>query len=227
MSRCPGCRYELPVQLVSSESCPRCGIVFAALVKTPKWISIARLANLAEVGYYADQIEARHIHTNVIQHNDFNALDGSWQTIFVLQVPEEHAASTTEWLQSEIARCEEDASEWDQNSITDEDCNLTTASVWKPLALVLVASGLAYCAGRGGMDQPPVAPSRQTLWHTLSRSKGVMINESPLDKPRRRLWFDAPSRMMVLEEDIDGDGRFDRQRRFRDGHLVREFALDR
>lgn len=223
MTNCPKCRYQWPPHQAAASACPRCGCELS----TDDWtanVAIARLTNLAEIGFFADTLEGDGIATNVVQHDEFSALDGSWHSIYILQVPRRDAAAATQRLKDELAALEGQQS-WDAPEEDGSQRAAAAGSIWKPVVLVLVASGMAYFAGRSGFQQPPrFVPAKDSLSQALGETTVPLATERVAGRHWRQLRYDEPTRSIVLEEDFDGDGQFDRLRQFRDGHLVADFA---
>jgi hypothetical protein len=240
MTHCPQCRYEIRSHRDAALYCPKCGTQLPEAGETPAWTPIARVANLAEVGFLADVLEGHDIVTHIHHHNQFNAVDGAWHTSFALQVPQQHAASAAEILRRELKTggVAEDAGHYENNDFEREDFEseefesddlyerpVSSGGMWKPVLVVLVAGGLAYWAGRSTPERPPVPPPRtDSLSRALSETDRPLVSDSAVDHPQRRLQYDAASHRVVLDEDLDGDGLFDRQRQFQDGELVRELV---
>ena len=228
MPSCQHCRFEFPALQTPISTCPRCGQSLAESEGRQNWTSIARLTNLAEVGYFADALETRGMPTKVRQHNEYSALDGTWRSTFILQVPQTDGAAAAELMEHELAQSQDEVEDWEFTRAAGENGTPSfPAAPWKSLALVLVASGLAYCAGHSGVDQlhgqrpPRLQPS---LWQALRESSGPLVTNGPPGKPCRRISFDPATGSVFLEDDFDGDGRFDRLRQFQEGRLVGELA---
>jgi hypothetical protein len=245
MRFCEKCRRELPEAFseptsVSAER-SRDALTGAVTAEVPTstgsaagsddggaaWSPIARLTNLAEVGFFADILEGAGFTTNVQHHNEFSAVDGFWQTLFILRVRPEDARAASERLRSEVVNhatgSDRLGDRAGQGAVAGEfDDELPVGAwnrggAWKPILVVLIAGGLAYVAGRGGLGAPPVGAADDGLRQALSESTQPWTSHARPDGtgPRRRLQFDANSRVLLLEDDLDGDGQFDRQRRFR------------
>lgn len=185
------------------------------------WVSVGRFKNLAEVGYFSDRFAAHEIPSQTRQHDEFRATDGSWRSIYVLQVPEELASVAADLIRSEIA--EDDAKE-DDESWSDDDSPAPAAVAPNRLAqsalLVVVVGGLAYLAGRAAIDQPAaVAPGRPTLWQTLAEIEGPLTTDSAAVRTPHRVRFDSASDAVVIERDADRDGRFEQWRVYEQGQL--------
>jgi hypothetical protein len=224
MKLCPHCRTEIAAASRDPFSCPGCGRRLVAEEAT-RWTSIARLTNLAETGYFADLIQAEEVPTNIVQHSEFDAVDGAWRTIYLLQVPEDEAAAAAESLKRELALAEEEAGRsWPRDDAGAE--RRAAGGSWKPVVLILVAGGLAFYAGRFGVDRrpPPARPAQDELDRALGDLPPGVSFRSEDGGVRRRLTFDRDSRAVFLEEDFDQDGRWDRLRMYRQGELVTDTA---
>jgi hypothetical protein len=222
MKLCPHCRTEVAAPLHASFRCPGCGRLLAD-EEVSRWTSIARLANLAETGYFADLLQGGGVPTNVVHHSEFDALEGHWRTIYLLQVPEDRATLAADTLKRELAVGDEDDGAWRGGN--HEAARRGPTSVWKPVVIILVAGGLAYCAGRSGVDRPPPArPTHDEFWTAFGDLPAESVFNSHDDGVARKLTIDREARTVFLEEDYDGDGRWDRLRMFREGALVSDTA---
>jgi hypothetical protein len=164
------------------------------------WTVVARMGNLAEVGYFADILEAQDIATRVHHRHEFSALDGIWETFYELQVPGELAESAVGTLRQELTH-EDDGGHDDFLA-----SQATRPPMFRPLLWAAVAGGIAYWAGRSGVGMLPLPPDPpDTLWHVVSES-APFWSEPRDGEPRRCLRFDEQTSSMVVEEHFDADG---------------------
>jgi hypothetical protein len=238
MARCQKCQHRFSAQERLPSICPRCGASRESAApagdrsletggEPDAWVSIARLTNLAEVGYFADVLEGEGIPTQVTQHQEFNALDGSWQMLFVLQVPALQAVEAARRLHQAVDQSADDAADSQAGggllgALARQHKYVTTSAFWKPMVFVLIAGGLFYTTRhvpRLGANPPRPRPS---LWDALIETDQAFHGEAAPGQPARRLVPDPQSRTVWLYEDFNGDGRADRARCFREGHLIRE-----
>jgi len=220
MPVCPTCRRELPDAV---SVCPACGSPIETPDEDDGWVTVARVNNLAESGYFADLLAAREIESQVEQFDDFSAVDGSWQRTYVIRVRQADGQSSADAIQEELARAgsDEDAGEFSTPTPSD-----FSPVAWMPLALMLIAGGLLYWNSRGGRLPGPErirqVERSDALWRALTASEHPLIERNGAGDPQRTLHYDEQSDMLILDEDLDGDGLFDRRREFQRGRLIRE-----
>ena len=206
----------------------------------PQWVPIARLANLADAGFFEATLVELGIDARIEQRDEFDAVAGHWQPVFVLQVAASDTKRATEALEQQLQASSaatgdgsgQDPEETDGRSVielqppwsmadTDEADGWT---LWRPFLLIVLAAGLVYLAvrtgkpGGGGAQRPAdIAP----LWNTLIESR------EPLRSAHRELWYDSRRRRLIVIDDVDGDGVADILREFENGRLVREADIER
>ena len=231
MPRCPHCRTEVDSQM---PVCPACRRELPEAISVPnRWISIGRLTNLAEAGYFADLLVDDEIECKVFQHDRFSALDGAWSAEYFLQVPAADAERAALCLRDELDRAIAD-----EASPGSEDYGTKAyggwgfesagagenPKAWKPLIICLLAGGMAYMAGQALLprERREAQPRRPTLWHSLRELPAPLESPPQIGRSGYRLRFDDARDTMYLEEDQNGDGRYDRRQVFRRGQLVAE-----
>ena len=205
--KCPACRQDLPVE------------------NGQTWLPVARLADLAEAGFMANLLADNGVPSRIRQYDDFSALDGGWASIYVLQVRDEDARKAVDSIQRELANAPQEPLE--QGETTDEATDEATETVeadtaeatplaWHAVAWVLVAGGIVWAGygGPGGRVPARRAEERPTLLKAIERIGVPLSSESPPGRPRYRLSFDDVTDQFQLDEDRDGDGRYERRRRY-------------
>lgn len=214
MRRCPHCHRRIETSAIEPPSvCPHCGEELPSPEETREWSSVARLSNLAEVGYFDWLLQSYGIPARVHERDDFDAVDGGWHKAFVLQVPDGHALEASRVIEAEL----EQAATSDEAAGTADGEEQDTQVLFWPLALILVAGGLVYLADRGAL--PFVRPAepvtrRDTLWNAIKELPVPLVTDGAAGNRRRALYFDRQRQSFVLQDDIDGDGFFDRRREF-------------
>lgn len=68
--------------------------------------AIARFRNIAEAGFFAEELARRNVPASVRVDDQFDALRGNWNTSFLLLVPSERAEASAILLQELIRRSE-------------------------------------------------------------------------------------------------------------------------
>lgn len=212
MLHCRHCGQSFPERSNDDAYCPRCGGAEPAAAADQRWRPVARVLNLAEVGYLADLLEAEQIETFVREASDFCAVAGRWTTAYVLEVPPADRETAVSLLQAEIDAGDQERIE--RETVSSGSGGLLT--LWTPLMVAVMAGGLAYCAGRGEVEPRPTRDER--LWQALSELEKPLVGPPHATQPARRLRYDPVAHTLVIEEDLDGDGHFgglrDRTRRF-------------
>lgn len=205
--------------LASEAVCASCREAAAAGDGETAWTSLARVASLAEVGYFEDVLSREKIETRVHERDDFDAIGGLWHQTYVVQVAAADADEARRIVQGEL-----DATANDQD-LGDEGPSTFQRAVW----FVLVASGLAYFGGRAiwrddrhAAPEPPAARQQPTLWNALTETDQPWESPARNGEPARRLQYDSQRRVLLLDEDTNQDGTLDRRRVFHHGQLVLE-----
>jgi hypothetical protein len=166
------------------------------------------MSNLAEVGFFADLLEAEGLTTRVQHRHDFAALDGVWETFYELHVSSDVAEKAVQVLRTELAG----ENTVDEPPLTGLETGAPRPNMLRPLLFAAVAGGLAYWVGRSGVGPPPAPTRADALWHVVAESPPFW--SEPTDGfARRRLRFDAATQSVIIDDDFDGDGHFDRRRR--------------
>jgi hypothetical protein len=182
-------------------------------------VTITRLSNLAEAGFFADALEHESIQSRLHQHDRFSAVDGAWSCEYFLQVDQTNAVRAAEILQKLLESAEPASS---GIALTDES---TPPVNWAPLAAILVAGGLAYVAGKGILErrEQAAAPAQRSLWEALDRMDGELVTDAPPGEPRYRLSTSLRDDGIVfLDEDLDGDGSYELRQEYLRGEALGE-----
>ena len=188
------------------------------------WVSVARLTNLAEAGFLQNLLSDEGVASNVKQHEDFSAVDGKWTSVYVMQVPAGLAHQAVVTIRQELA----DSTSDDPQSSNGSEADQPAPVVWKPLAIIFVAGGLAYLASQNALPwpgRPADTNHRQSFWEAIDGIAVPWVSDPAENGPRFRLRFDRGSNTVYLDEDRDRNGRYERRRKFRrdDRHPWTEF----
>lgn len=191
------------------------------------WTVIARFANAAEAGYFANELEyVLGFEPRLDCRDDFDAIHHYWRSGFVLSVPEPLADRARTALRQALDSESEERPAQDgvpaaavpvlfPRRFVDQHAARSNGSAikWGPLFLTLAAGSLVIWHGK----KPPLhrAPAQP------DRAERIPLREVPglhdagwvQDRGgvRRELIFAAPGADGTLREDRDGDGVYERQ----------------
>jgi hypothetical protein len=192
------------------------------------WSVIARFANAAEAGYFADELDyALGFEPRLDCRDDFDAVHHHWRSRFVLSVPERHAERARE-----VLTCLLDGAAAESTNREDrfesavpfthrrlDPRSEATRSAgshvkWAPLFLTLAAGSLAFWHGKKPPVQRQAFAPQDALRIQLGDAPG--LRDAPWVQTvegglRRELHFPARDGEAVLREDRNGDGIFERE----------------
>ena len=189
---------------------------------------MARFANAAEAGYFANEIDyALGVEPRLDCRDDFDALHERWRSGFVLSVPEPVADSArallSELLDGEPETCAESnldsvspaASRFDHNETNADAPRPAPSQIkWRPVLLTLAAGSLVVWYGKQPPPQRQLPDPRNALRVSLRDAPGLRDSawiQSPGGGVRRELVFPQDGGTARLREDHDGDGIFERE----------------
>lgn len=247
MPLCPNCDQWYEVSL-DAGGCPHCaGDASAAAATAPEdeLPALARFRNWAEAGFFEDLLHSHGVAAQLQPREQYDAVGGHWGHQLVLRVPADDFDRARALVQGELdegADGDSPAERYLSDEVFEGALGQPVGSggtgeqplddgppLWKPLAVVLVAGGLAYLGTHGlrwarpdpaaALEARPAArPS--DLWRYLSEQGGVWQGEAGPGGARSRMWHDPRSGTLHVEEDRDGDGEFERQLQFRGGRKI-------
>ncbi len=209
MNQCDQCGRRLSSFEAAQAKCPSCGQKLPEQA-TAAWRAVARFANLAEVGFFADVLEGHAVATRVHHQQKFDAMGGHWQTSYELMVNESDVEQAVKVLREEIGTAPD---EFDDEAPDRHDgaplAPRSLASYWTPVIWAVLAGGLGYLAGRAESSDTS-GRTAQTQRFLLSVADAAPFHSDPRPaKIARGLRWDHEQRLLVLEEDQNGDGRYD------------------
>jgi hypothetical protein len=182
-------------------------------------VSVVRTINLTEAGFLANELEAGGFHSQIRQHDSFSAVDGTWNSLFLVQVPADEAQASADHLRSFLAEAEFSG----PIAVADDgDDGVPRGPVWRPLALIVVAGVAVLLIGQKMRElrARQHEPSRAGLLHVLEQIDRPFVSVDPGKGPGRfRLMYSRRTQHWRLQEDPDGDGRYDREWTFREPAL--------
>lgn len=176
---------------------------------------MARVSNLAEAGFLADDLSSGEIDARVYQSDEFNATGGAWATAYLIQVPDEQAGDAA----ARIRRHLQD----DENYLDRIAGPMPTSAelpfdpiTWRPLAIVVLASMASFVLGQrfATLEGQRRVPQRESLSAAVDAIGRPLLTEPLPGQPRYRLFYDWRREAWQLDADRDGDGRYDHRRQF-------------
>ncbi|MEX1224837.1 MAG: hypothetical protein WEA31_09845, partial [Pirellulales bacterium] len=230
MNTCPNCdqSYDLAEDR-PARFCPWCGADMP-LVDGESWTTLLRLSSSAEAGFLAEQLERRSIETRLAQHDEFSAIDGTWQVRYLLLVHEEDAVEAARQIkhvldapESESVMREQGQLDGAQFDMGAEVADLPSGGLpwwaWAGVVLGALAVG-GYFFDRQPADPPPPEPSNDEFLEALRVNGGRWVRPRTETTPAMSFYFDQRNHMWVLDEDLNGDQVPERRRKFQRGELV-------
>ena len=213
---CSQCSFSLSKarESGSRRTCPNCGSEMKEEVATP-WTAVARVSNLAEAGFLADELVGQGIDARIHQLDDFNALHDRWTSVYLLQVPPAEA----ERAATEIQRYRDDDIRRHQPDAPPEPATFSSQLMdplfWRPLALVMLTGIASFTLGQrlsGQRVDHRAAPD--SLAAAVNQIRRPFVTEPVAGKPRYRLSSDSRQQAWSLDTDRDNDGQFDSRQQF-------------
>lgn len=219
MYDCPHCYRSIDVELPLSAgaACPFCGAELAP-ARSPEWTSVARVTNLAEAGYLANDLSTHGIKTRIFDAESFCAVSGGWSAAYLIQVPTTNSQAAAARIRSHLADEAADDRYDYQQSFPDGADDPVDVVFWRPVALMVIAGVASFILGQHLAAER--LPARQQLPRNslpalvdgIGRS---FVTEPVAGGPRHRLSFHHGQNCWYLETDADGDGRYESYQRFR------------
>jgi hypothetical protein len=186
--------------------CPSCGQP-QILEDELGWNPIAKFGELAEAGYFADELRSEGIRSRIIASSDLEA-DGGWRSQFQLLTAEADSQRAREWLVRHIE--EHDELGWNE---ANQPERLTPRRTGIAGMLLIVGSSLSAGLFMGAQLRSP-DPAFIEFWDAV-KSSPTYTTDPRLPGPRRRLDIDQDRGILRIRQDLDQDGEFDEQMEFR------------
>lgn len=218
---CHHCRHHFETsEPAATAICPECRSEVRVPEASP-WVSVVRTTNLAEAGYLANELEAGGFESQIRQHDSFSAIDGSWTTQFLIQVPADQAEHSADHLRIHLAETDRAAPIPPVEEYAADAADRGVV-VWRPLALMIVAGAAVLFIGHRMREirRQHEPPSRARLLQVLERIDRPFVSvDAEHGAGRYRLLFSHHGQTWRLQEDMDGDGHYDREWHFPDPAL--------
>jgi len=179
-------------------------------------VMIARFQNGAEAGYFADELSRETgIETEVLAREHFDGVHAAWSVDYILLVDRAHAGEAAGRLQSLVESTGDEAA---AEATDDSSPSELPGGVWVPLILTLAAGSIA-CFGIERPDhrpRPPALVARDgreppELWELVTAGRGTWVQKLDGTPGTREMTLDPAAHSARFREDVDGDGRIDRE----------------
>jgi hypothetical protein len=175
---------------------------------------VARVTNLAEAGFLADELAGDGIDARIYQSEDFSALTDRWMVSYLLQAPPDVAPAAAARIRRHLAEIES-YQEPDGDRPWDDDRPGIDQALWRPVAMVILAGMASFVLGQKlAADRDPPQPPRNSLSRAVSAIGRPLVTEPTPGLARHRLYYHGREQVWYLDTDADGDGRYESQRRF-------------
>ncbi|MGQ0633559.1 MAG: hypothetical protein ACT4QC_03020 [Planctomycetaceae bacterium] len=224
MPNCPHCGRAL---FSGEQACRTCSspepVVEDALAaegdlsaELERRVAVACFRNGAEAGFFADELtRTTGVVPDVLARERFDAVHATWSLDYLLLVDADDALAAAQKLQALV---EADADDEEHGT---RRAGELPAGLWVPLILTLAASSIA-CFGIERAERPfrpaglivrdPRDPP--DLWQVLAAGQGTWTQALEDGPGERTLTLNAADRTGVMTEDLNGDGRPEREWRF-------------
>ncbi len=117
------------------------------------WVDVARVANLAEAGFIADELTGLGFQTRVQPFNEFSAANDRWSDHYLIRVPEPSALAAAELVREHLSPDSPNNRTLLttlRNSVADENAH----TAWKPIASIVLVSVTSFMLGHQLTEGP-------------------------------------------------------------------------
>jgi hypothetical protein len=217
MNVCPqcGCTTDSTLFAASREMCCHCGARLRP-EEDQSWINVARLTNLAEAGFLADELTGLGYESQVHQQQEFSALTDRWTSQYLIRVHKDVAREAASHIRQYMADADPVAERSQYRFATHDESFDPT--LWRPVALVILAGVSSFVLGQRFSDQNGAKvdrrPSRDSLSSAIETIDRPFVTAPARGQPAHRLSFDRQRQRWILDTDRDSDGHFDSRQAF-------------
>lgn len=216
---CPKCARSIHDLRIADprDICPYCRESILA-ADEDAWGDVARVANLAEAGFLADELVGHGIDARIHQLPEFNALSDRWSSLYLIRVPATAAQSAAAHIRQYLAEDSSDAETESNYFHFSSGSQPLDPLLWRPLALVILAGVSSFVLGQRFSDRPAPNAERRAPRNSLTSAmesidRPFIIEPTP-GKAGHRLEFDRGRQSWMLDTDRDGDGHYDSTQAF-------------
>jgi hypothetical protein len=182
--------------------------------ETNRWINVARVTNLAEAGFLADELAGEGIIARIYQTEDFSALTDRWMSSYLIQSPPGEASAAAARIRRHLAEIESYQEPSASGTWGDERPALEP-TLWRPVAVVVLAGMASFALGqRFAADRELARPPRNSLSGAITAIGRPLVTEPAPGLARHRLYYHWRDEAWYLDTDADSDGRYESRRQF-------------
>lgn len=220
MTSCTSCgtKFDAGIFGATPTACPHCGRLLST-EEANKWHNVARVASLAEAGYLVNQLGTTEVSARIFDDRSFNAIAGTWDQAYIIQVPNEQVGQAAILLRQEASAAAFEDREEDRSSSETE--NLV---FWRPVALMALAGVASFVIGQRFADptrDDRHRPYAQSLVAAMEQIGRPLVTEPRGGGPRHRFIFHRERQAWYVQIDRDGDGHFERIREIREPAVIK------
>lgn len=219
MYACPKCARVLDdTRFANLGTCPACGAEVTGY-GDQEWCAVARVTNLAEAGFLADELAGIGIDAKVHQSDEFSAVADRWRAAYVICVPAkasgDAAARIREHMHDSAGRYQESPLESNSAGAT----SFLESGGWRPVALVLLAGVTSFVMGQRFSEmrdrQHDDRQTQTALNAAMAQIDQPFVTDRGMGEPVHRIYYDSRNKIWFLDTDREGDGRYDARTAFR------------
>jgi hypothetical protein len=179
-----------------------------ATVEGDDLVTVARFKNIAEAGFFADALEAAESIRSVLTTvDDFSAVSGNWQAVVHLRVASTEAKRAAAALRELQAATGGDEDQ--EAPIVSHRNECDSSHSWLPMAAAF-AAGSALVFAFAKLDGGGAKDSTGRLMQELLERPEPWVQTLP--NGARRELRSGHLKELILRDDLDADGRFERTR---------------
>ncbi|HEX3599706.1 MAG TPA: hypothetical protein VHU84_06150 [Lacipirellulaceae bacterium] len=180
-----------------------------------EWTDVARVANLAEAGFIADELNGRGIRARIHQLNEFRAASDRWSSQYLIRVQSEDASKAAEHVRQYLTedgpgnRPTLDAFRFSLRDRTGDPPS------WRPIVAFVLFGVAGFVLGqRFAEESASLHASPVALPKVVEEIGRPLITEPAANQPRYRLSFDRRRQLWTVDADRDNDGIFESGQQF-------------
>jgi hypothetical protein len=179
-----------------------------------EWTDVARVANLAEAGFIADELTGLGFQARVQQLNEFSAARDRWSDHYLIRVPAESAAAAGELVRAHLLQ-DPSIGRTLLSTLRTSVADGGEHAAWKPVVSIVLVAVTSFMLGHQLSEGSATHHVREnSLGAALAQTGGPFVSQIRANQPQYRLSLDQSHRIWTLSTDRDHDGVFESSRQF-------------